>query len=167
MPRRMELRAPAEIQTALDELFERVGRLAVTDTNRVYLLRYGYILLPELVKAGVVERLMGYTRRQTKEKHTIDFIYNSLVSIHVEFRADVINDLLKKFDSAWTDEIKTFAYEKGDNIDELYESLTNIADDRNFVAHFQNITVDEGDLRRKYDNVKSFIELLDSFLRSK
>lgn len=66
-----------------------------------------------------------------------------------------IGELLRSFDRDWGDQIEVSA------TDEMKQAVNSIVDNRNRIAHGENVGISFAPLRRYYQNAVDVIELIE------
>jgi hypothetical protein len=98
--------------------------------------------------------LRKYVQSNTGSTPYIANFVNSQLDFTLNPRRDRILDLVGKFNRSWKDNLKVTT--KG----ELSDSLTSIVNNRNLIAHGDDVNVSLKDLKKYFDDAQKVVKLI-------
>ena len=162
-----DLRTSGECKSEIDELLKKLRKMKIGSYSRINLTKYAFILVAEYLKTAFIEAFLNYYMQKTSDVYINNHFYNTMRYWNRELKKEVIVGFLRRMDSRLETELEDFVKKRGLDLRKFYLSCDSVVDNRNNIAHFQIVTVNENDLRNWYYDIYVFIILLSDFLFKK
>ena len=137
-------------------VFKALERLPEDEEIRGHWTRYLCILTAGLLETGLREIMMEYVRRNSDQR--IQKRFSSRQQLPLNPKKSVIISTLYGFDKKWGEEIEKYITdEKGDKID-------SVMNNRNRIAHGQDVSVTSKALDSQYREVVEVVKFINDLV---